>query len=93
MKNMYDLNLLLLKLANVIVANKKPWSWKPATTPLYLPIYNQPKIVLLCRLQWEQMKHSGQNKQGDGQSQARASEILLARCSVYLHISGRERLL
>ncbi|XP_055787655.1 6-phosphofructo-2-kinase/fructose-2,6-bisphosphatase 2a isoform X2 [Salvelinus fontinalis] len=39
------------------------------------------------------MSHSRQNKQGGGQSQARASEILLARSNRHLHISARERLL
>lgn len=49
------------------------------------------QIVNLC-LQWEQMMHNGQNKEWGGQSHARASEILLAHCSMYLHISIRERL-
>ena len=35
----------------------------------------------------------GQNKQGGGQSQARAIEILLVRSSSHLHVSVRERLL
>lgn len=39
------------------------------------------------------MKHSEQNKQRGGQSQAQASKILLARFSMYLHISVRKCLI
>ena len=41
----------------------------------------------------KQMSHSGQNKQNGGQSQAQASEILLARSSIHLHNSIRKHLL
>jgi hypothetical protein len=41
----------------------------------------------------KEMNHSGQNKQGSGQSKARARESLLVHSSMYLNISVRERLL
>ena len=50
-------------------------------------------VTTACHFQWEQINRSGQNKQGCGQSQAPASESLLTRFSIYLHISVRERLL
>lgn len=59
------------------------------------PFHNTKYILELTqdKPQWDQINNSGQNKKGGGQSQLQASEILLARSSIHLHISAWEHLL